>query len=177
MILSGFKYEFALGIFLEKSKSLALDITFCTMDCLLTCSISQQSCVWSRGPFPAGAMNDGVLFRGGRLDEPRESWDPAALYSRIPEGKKAIGDSGYVGTPEKCTIAMDEHSDWVKHIINRVKARQENYHKLMKDFGVLYQRFRHGKTPEDRMAKHKICVDSVHVILHFDLNHRPLLDV
>lgn len=137
----------------------------------------QQTCIWSRGPFPAGEVNDGKLFRGGNIDDPEETWDSEALYSCIPKGKKAIGDSGYVGVPEKCTIAMEEHPKWVIQIINRAKARQENYHCLMKDFGVLYQRFRHGKSAETRMSKHKICVQSVHLILHFDLVHRPLLDM
>ena len=134
--------------------------------------------MWSRGPFPAGKVNDGILFRGGRLDEPRESWDPQALYSYIPEGKKNIGDSGYAGTPEKCTVSMDEHPQWVLHILNRAKARQENYHSLMKDFGVLYQRFRHGKkSAASRLEKHEKCVNAVHVVLYFDLKHRPLQDV
>lgn len=137
----------------------------------------QQSCVWSRGPFPAGNTNDGVLFRGGKLDEPSESWYPEALYSQLAERQKAIGDSGYVGTPEKCTVAMDEHPKWVKDIINRAKAREENYHKLMKDFGALKQRFRHGKNSTDRKKKHCVCVNAVHVILHFDLVYHPLSDV
>jgi hypothetical protein len=84
-------------------------------------------------------------FWGGNHDEPHEAWDSAALYTCIPEGKKAIGDSGHIGKPEKCTVAMDEHPKWVIQMIYRIKAHQENYHCLMKDFRVLYHCFCHGK--------------------------------
>jgi hypothetical protein len=74
---------------------------------------------------------------------------------------------------------MEEHPPWVTHIINRALAKGENYHGRMKQFGALYQRFRSGKgnAYQDRMAKHKICVDAVHVILYFELPHHPLQDV
>ncbi|KAL3783723.1 LOW QUALITY PROTEIN: hypothetical protein ACHAW5_008803 [Stephanodiscus triporus] len=34
-----------------------------------------------------------------------------ALYFKIPEGKKLIGDSGYKGEPSKISTSVDEHSD------------------------------------------------------------------
>ena len=101
-----------------------------------------------------------------------------SLYFQLPAKGKAIADSAYVGTPEKCTTSMDEHPPWVTHIINRALAKGENYHGRMKQFGALYQRFRSGRrTLKDRLRKHKICVDAVHVILYFELPHQPLQDV
>ena len=82
-------------------------------------------------------MNDGILFRGGKLDEPRDTWDKNALYFQLPAKGKAIADSAYVGTPEKCTTSMDEHPPWVTHIINRALAKGENYHGRMKQFGAV----------------------------------------
>eukprot|EP00956_Cyclotella_meneghiniana_P031295 scaffold81800_cov30-Cyclotella_meneghiniana.AAC.1 len=87
----------------------------------------KQSCIWSNGPFPAGLRNDGELFWGGKLSSKKDDWDQSSLYFSIPPGKKAIGDSAYGGTPEKCTIAMDGHNKIALQKMNRVKARQESY--------------------------------------------------
>jgi hypothetical protein len=117
------------------------------------------------------------LFRGGTLDQPKSLWNKNSLYHKIPPGKKAIGDSLYGGMPDKCTVAVEGHNYLTQNMINRAKALQENYHGRMQEFHVLKHRFRHGNASvEMKMSKHKSCVESIHVLLHFDLQHRPLGD-
>jgi sulfur relay (sulfurtransferase) DsrF/TusC family protein len=57
----------------------------------VACAIRGNRCVWVRGPFPA-SQHDITTFRGGKVGE--QPWDPAALINLIPEGKRAIADSG-----------------------------------------------------------------------------------
>lgn len=120
--------------------------------------------------------HDGCLFRGGTKDEPRELWDANSLYNHIPDGKKAIGDSLYGGMPEKCTISREGHARETKKMINLAKAREERYHGHTKEFHVLKYRFRHGKkSAAELLSKHKTCVDVIHILMHFELVHRPLM--
>lgn len=135
--------------------------------------------MWSRGPFPAGdplVAHDGCFFRGGSLKKPKSEWDKNSLYFQIPDGKKAIGDSLYAGMPDKCTVALNGHNKVTRDLINLAKAREERYHGHTKEFNVLKYRFRHGSSADDMLSKHKLCVDSIHILLHFDLQHRPLMD-
>lgn len=135
--------------------------------------------MWSRGPFPAGApevAHDGCLFCGGKVDQPKSEWDQNSLYHQLRSHQKAIGDSLYGGMPEKCTISRKGHDKLTKRLINRAKAREERYHGHTKEFNVLKLRFRHGSCPDDALAKHKTVVDSIHILMHFELQHRPLFD-
>ena len=70
-----------------------------------------------RGPFPAGAMHDGTLFRGGKKEEKMEDRDKASLYFKTPLGKKAIGDSGYEGIPEKATCTDMANQRWTETVL------------------------------------------------------------
>jgi hypothetical protein len=141
----------------------------------------QQTCIWSDGPYPAGApevAHDGCLFRGGKKDTPKETWKPTSFYNTIPDGKKVIGDSLYKGMPEKCTISLPGHDKATKDLINRAKARQERYHGHTKEFNVMKHRFRHGNRSSDlKLSMHKTCLDTIHILMHFELINRPLMDV
>ena len=134
------------------------------------------------GPVKAGEMHDRTLFCGGTLDhktmkERRDNWDNASLYFRLPAGKKAIGDSGYKGIPEKVTITLDGHSKRAKDFINRAKARQESYNWRLKTYRVLRSPFRHGKTTAKKLAMHKMCAEAVSVMVQYDLKHNPIMQL
>jgi hypothetical protein len=131
------------------------------------------------GPVPAGGVHDRTLFCGGTQDVPQERWDNTSLYFKLPQGKKAIGDSAYKGIPEKVTITLDGHSRKVKGFINRAKARQENYHWRLKTYSVLRCRFRHGhgKSTAKKIDMHKMCTEAVCVIVQYDLKHHPLMQL
>ena len=138
-------------------------------------SFLQQKCVSMRGPMPAGEMHDGTVFCGGSLDIPKESRDQEALYYKLPEGKKAIGDSAYKNIPEKVTTFAKNKE--AKDFINRAKARQESYHARLKCFHVLTTPFRHGMSPEEKMKLHKMCAEAVNVVVGFDLKYHPLMEL
>ena len=135
----------------------------------------QKMCAWMRGPKPAGEMHDGTMFCGGPLNEPKETWDPEALYFKLLAGKKAIGDSAYKHIPEK--VITFANSDEAKKIINRAKARQESYHWRLKNFHVLSTPFRHGQSPEGKIELHQMCAEAVGVVVGLDLKYHPLMEL
>jgi hypothetical protein len=135
--------------------------------------------MWSNGPYPAGDKgfaHDGCLFRGGYISQDKSTWDKSSLYFHIPSGKKAIGDGLYGGMSEKCSVSMDGHNGLTKRMSNRAKVMQETYHGKMRDFHVLKHRFHHGSTVEKKMSMNKTCVEAIHIFMHYDLKHRPLLE-
>ena len=115
-----------------------------------------------RGPEPAGKMHDGTMFRGGRKGD--KQLDKAALYHKLPAGKKAIGDSGYEGMPSKVTITRHGQSEELKQFIGPDKNSQESMHTRLKSFNSLYYRLRHGKSTQNKMDLHKVCVEAIDVI-------------
>lgn len=139
----------------------------------------KDTCVWSDGPYPAGApevAHDGCLFRGGKKDEPKDTWKPTSLYNQLPYPRKAIGDSLYKGMPEKCTVSMEGHSKETIKIINRAKAREERYHGHTKEFNIARHRFRHSnRNVQVKLSKHKTVIDVIHILMHFELINRPLM--
>ena len=121
-------------------------------------------------------MHDGTMFRGGKKAD--KQLDKAALYHILPTGKKAIGDSGYEGMAEKVTITRHGQSKELKQLLGRAKNRQESLHSRLKSFNCLYHRFRHGTSTQDKMDLHKMCVESVCVIVQYDMeNGSPIFDL
>ena len=148
---SGLKYEFAMALRRPKIVSV-------------------------RGPAKPGVEQDPVMFRGGKKGD--QSLDTTALYHLLPDGKKAIGDSGYEGMSEKVTITRPGHSREMKQFLGRAKSRQESLHSKLKFFNCLYHRFRHGKNTKDKMELHKMCVEAVSVIVQYDMDSgRPVMDL
>jgi len=121
--------------------------------------IRSSKLVWINGPFPAG-QNDLQVFR-----------KEGGLKSQIPDGKKAIADSGYAGEP-KLSIQNPHDTSLVKNYKNRARARHESFNGRIKSFKILDERFRHG------FAKHKAVFEAVCVIVQFDLeNGHPLFGI
>jgi hypothetical protein len=119
--------------------------------------------LWVYGPEPA-STHDITMFRGGAqidssLRNNKANWDRSALYFRIPQGKKLIGDSGYKGEPTKISTTVAEHSRDVKEFFARAKSRQETFNTRLKFFNVLSGCFRHGKGAKQKLELHKTCVD------------------
>lgn len=71
-------------------------------------AIRSSRIVSTNGPHPA-SKHDMTIFRGGTTKEKKENWEKNSLYFKIPEGKRAIGDSGYAGEPEKNAISLPGH--------------------------------------------------------------------
>jgi len=148
---SGLKYEFALPI-------------------------RHPHCIWIRGPFEPGKNHDKTVFCGGKEAVPLEKRDRDALYFRLPDGKRGFGDSAYEGI-DKITIKRDGQTKEVRRFIDRALNRQETYHWRLEGYDILKQRFRHGKSTANRMELHKMAVEMVAVIVHYDLKYRPLCEV
>jgi hypothetical protein len=98
------------------------------------------------------------------------------LKSKIPAGKRAIGDEGYVGNPQKITTRNSFDSDAVKKFKKRVKARHETFNGRLQAFGILNQPFRStGPMP---LEKHKTGFEACCVIVQYEIgNGHPLFKV
>jgi hypothetical protein len=127
-------------------------------------AIYEDRLVWINGPFDA-STHDIAMFRSEH--------DPGSgLMSHIPEGKRAIADSGYKGEPTRVTTHRENHSKEMRKFINRVRARHENFNARIKSFKILSERFR-----SDRVH-HKSAFESVCVLCQYDLeNGHPLMMV
>ena len=90
---------------------------------------------------------------------------------RIPEGKKAIADSGLKGST-KASTPKPGHSKEATLFMSRARSRMETLFKRFKDFGILRQRFRHD------LDFHMEILHAVAVIVAYDMeNGHPLFDV
>jgi hypothetical protein len=60
------------------------------------------------------------FFCGDKKEVPKESWDRNALYFKIKEGDRIVGDGGYAGEPSKIIVWRDEHTLKYKKFLTRV---------------------------------------------------------
>jgi hypothetical protein len=120
-------------------------------------AIRSNRLVWIKGPFPA-SKHDITIFRGE--DDPGNS-----LKSMIPDGKRAIGDSGYRGEPSKIALTRDGDSAAVKKFKARVKARHESFNSRLKSFNILDDAFRHG------FDNHQKAFESVCICVQYDIEN------
>lgn len=107
-------------------------------------------------------------------DTPKDGWDRSALYFRLPKGKKAIADSAYEGIPEKVTVKRNGQEKEVTEFIDRAQNRQESYHARLDSYAILRHRFRHETSIQNKLDLHNMCGEALMVVVHFDLQHRPL---
>ena len=87
--------------------------------------------VWIAGPYPASTHDITIFCSGTQVSQSQRNnktyWDQNALYFKIPEGKKLIGDSGYRGELSKISTTHDKHSSEVKQFFAQEKSRQETF--------------------------------------------------
>ena len=122
-------------------------------------SIFNNQLSWIKGPFPA-AKHDISIFR-----------EEGGLKSKIPAGKRAVGDEGYRGEQQISTWNTLD-TPMVKEFKKRARARHETFNGRIKKFTILDERFHHG------VAKHKAVFEAVCVIVQYDMeNGHPLFDV
>ena len=140
-------------------------------------AIREPRIVSIRGPF-IPSEHDITIFRGGDPKSKVDERDQSALYFKIEEDERFVGDSGYDGEPSKVVTTKDEHSSEFKEFLARAKNRQETFHTRLKSFNVLGTRFRHGTNPKERMRLHKMAVEAVSGIVQTDyLNGHPPFDI
>ncbi|KAL7552212.1 hypothetical protein ACHAWF_015432, partial [Thalassiosira exigua] len=90
---------------------------------------------WINGPKPA-STNDLTFLRGGTKGKEKQ-WDKSSLYFHVPKNVKLVGDSAYLGQPDKVTTTRDAHKPATKKLFARMKSMQETCFKRLKDFKVL----------------------------------------
>jgi hypothetical protein len=123
-------------------------------------------------------VHDITIFRGGEKEVEKSNRDRKAVYFKLKDGERMIGDSGYNGEPNKLTVWKDEHAKGLKKFIGRVCARQETFFKGLKDWKILRDRFAYGKTTKERMELHKMVVEAIAVIRQYDYeNGHPPFEV
>ncbi len=129
------------------------------------------------GPYEPSRA-DITIFRGGDPETKVEDRNQEAVYFKLKEGEKCIGDNGYNGEPSKLVVTKEEHSRPFKKFLARAKNRGETFHTRLKSFNILGNRFRHGKNTKDKMDLHKMAVWAVAGIIQFDYdNGHPPFDV
>jgi hypothetical protein len=137
--------------------------------------------VWTSGPYPA-ASHDITIFRGGTKKNGKATWRLTSLYHRMRAGKRLVGDSGYVGEPDKISTTLAGHSPETKELFARFKSRQETLFRRYKALGIMGGGpFRHkgkqGGGSEERLAVHKLVFRAVTVVMQYNLENVPLFDV
>lgn len=81
------------------------------------------------------------------------------------------------GEPSKIITTRKGQSVELKKWLGRVKSRQETFFSRVKSFNVMKNRFRHGKRgTKDKMNRHKLCFESVVVLLAYDIEINPLFE-
>lgn len=135
-------------------------------------AVREARIVWISGPH-VPSRHDINVFRGGESKNPKD-WDTNALYFQLGAGELCVGDSGYVGEPDKIVVEKDEHPPHLKCFLSRAKNRQETFHSRLKSFNILGHRFRHN----DKLRLHQMAVHAVAVIIQYDYkNGHPPFDV
>ena len=124
------------------------------------------------------SKHDITVFRGGDADQKEEDRDQSALYFKVEDDERLIGDAGYSGEPTKVVVTRDEQSSEFKEFLARAKNRQETFHWRLKSFNILGHRFRHGVNTKERMRMHRMAVELVAGIVQYDYeNGHPPFDI
>jgi DDE superfamily endonuclease len=121
------------------------------LDYELGISITSSCLVWISGPHPA-SWPDIKVFNMAE-----------GLASKIPDGKMAIGDKGYVGAATKVTTPNPMDPPLFREFKSRVRARHESFNAKIKNFACLDEVFRHP------MTKHQIAFEAVCVICQYQM--------
>jgi hypothetical protein len=119
-------------------------------------------------------MHDLVVFRGGKEEDKKENCDHIALYFKVRQGDRLVGDSGYEGESSKIVVMRDEHSKEFKNFLARVRSYQETFFKGLKDWKILRCRFAYGSTTEGRKKLHNMAVEAIAVICQYDYKNGHL---
>ena len=124
---------------------------------------------WINGPEPA-SIHDLTFLRGGKKGQ-KKKWKRSSLYFALPSFARLVGDSAYEGQPDKVSTTKDAHKPATKELFARLKSMQETCFKRFKDFNVVSGTFRHGKGTDDKLAKIKLSVECVAILLQYEFEN------
>ena len=113
-----------------------------------------------------------MILQSSGVEKKTRPKNQNALFFKIPDGKRVIGDTGYQGEPDKVSVTKDGDSKDVKKFFARAKSRQETFNSRLKAFQILETSFRHG------FNKHASVFESVCIIIQYDMeNGHPLFEI
>ncbi|KAL3796459.1 hypothetical protein HJC23_004256 [Cyclotella cryptica] len=113
----------------------------------------------------------------------KHTWDKSSLYHQIPPGKRVIGDSGYLGEPDRVSTILGGHAPEIQELFASLKSRQETLfhgYKALKIFGgkSFCHKGRQGGGSKERVRVHELVFDAVPVLMPYNMkNGSPLFDV
>ena len=137
-------------------------------------AIRRPAIVWIRGPFPASEA-DITIFRGGKADEPEDTWDKSSLdfaTKALGNNSRGIADGGYAGEPETILTWHEGQSEALKEFVGRGKLREETLYSRLKGWNILENQFRHGHGTDKRMELHGDVFMSICVITQYDFENK-----
>jgi hypothetical protein len=82
---------------------------------------------------------------------------------------RCVGDSGYIGKPDKIIAKKTECLEECKWFIKCVLSRHESVNKRLADFKILRNRFHHGNGTNEKTRLHKMVFQAVVVIVQIML--------
>jgi hypothetical protein len=80
---------------------------------------------------------DITVFRGGEVDEDKETGDQDALYFQIDKDERVLADSGYNNEIGKVVVTKNEHSSEFKDFMARAKNCHEILYTQLKSFNIV----------------------------------------
>jgi hypothetical protein len=129
----------------------------------------ESKCIWLSGPHKAGVYNDAKIFRECGL-----------MHRLRRKGKKAIADSGYRGFSNEISMHNSLDTEEVREFKTRARQRHEIYNGMLKQFGVLSDRFRCKNNKNERFTsaeKLQFCFEAVNVLVQYKMQTEPLFDI
>ena len=113
---------------------------------------------WFNGPFPCRIMPDLQIFQSN-------------LKTLLLPSEYVLVDKGYKGE-SKCITPYDDKCKRHRKAMSKLKVRHETINGRLKNWGCLYQTWRHHQD------KHSFAVKTVLVITQIELiHHDPLFSV
>lgn len=105
-----------------------------------------------------------------------------SLFSWVPNEKRLISNSGYIGELKKILATLGDHSKEVKEYFTRAKSRQETINTRYKNFCIFSASFRHkgemDSSSKIKMDLHGLVFNAITIFLQYDLgNGNPLFDM
>lgn len=114
--------------------------------------------VWSNGVFPA-ATYDITIFPGSTKKNGKATWKQSSLFHKLPDGKRLVGDSGYIGEPDRILTTLAGYSAETKALFVCFKSRQETIFHGFKALNImngpaLHYKGKQGWGLTEQMAMH-----------------------
>ena len=152
----------------RKTATLNIDKSFCSvkfkhaaLKYLVGVSVHEPKCVWIYGPSRGGEHDMTMMQKSG-------------ILKKVKKGKLVIVDRGFIKKKEKDKLSWPNPMDSkeVNNFKSRARLRHETFNGRLKEFGILYETFRHD------YGLHQFAFEAVVVIVQYQMdNGSPIFSV